>query len=72
MRRRHSIIVRPEQEGWVVLGDRLGGTSRFARKRDATLRGRQLLQDNGGGELIVHSLSGRIVDRNEVTSRPRR
>jgi hypothetical protein len=40
--------------------------SRYDRKREATIKGRELLQREGGGELVIHSLSGRIVDRDRV------
>ena len=67
MRRgRVSITVRPAEEGgWVVLVGQ-DSRDRFDRKRDATLCGRQLLQRQGGGELVIHSLSGRVIDRDTV------
>lgn len=70
MRRRRSVTVQPGTAGgWFVGGGGLLEKTHFLRKRDATLHGRELLQHHGGGELIVHNLSGRIVDRDEVVPR---
>jgi hypothetical protein len=66
-RRSRSVTVRPADDGgWLVVIGKDASGSRHERKRDATLRGRELLRREGGGELVIHSVSGRIVDRDRV------
>ena len=61
-----KLTVEPADDGgWVVLE----GTDRlqhFARKRDATIAGRDYLRARGGGELLIRSLSGRLTERDRV------
>lgn len=65
MLKKRAITVMPSEAGWVV---QLHGktVASFERKREATQRGREMLKQRGGGDLVIHSLSGRIVDHDSV------
>ena len=58
------LIIR-QQDGWVVCSDDRRVIARSDRKREAAARGRELLREHGGGELVIHRASGRLheVDR---------
>jgi hypothetical protein len=61
-------VVPAARGGWAVVGE---GTSDewFTRKRDATAAGRSLVSRHGGGVLVIQSLSGRIVERDQIPAR---
>jgi hypothetical protein len=67
-KRSRSVLVQREGDAWwvVVDTDRRGP---FERKRDAARSGREVLSHHGGGELVIHSVSGRITERDTVPAR---
>lgn len=61
----NKVNVTPGKDGgWIVKNSR--AERRFERKRDAALQGRIMLREYGGGELVIHNLSGKIVSRDHV------
>jgi hypothetical protein len=60
-------VVPNQAGGWsVIVPGRSSVVAHAERKRDATSKGRALLRHEGGGELVIHSKSGRIVERDTV------
>lgn len=61
----NKVNVTPGRDGgWIVKNSRQ--EQRYERKRDAALQGRILLREHGGGELVIHNLSGKIISRDHV------
>lgn len=61
----NKVDVTPGKDGgWIVTNSR--AEQRFERKRDAALQGRIMLREHGGGELVIHNLSGKIISRDHV------
>jgi Uncharacterized protein conserved in bacteria (DUF2188) len=62
--------------GWIVVSDSNGspaangngnGAGTFDRRRDAEAYARDLLREHGGGEVILHTPAGSIVERSAVS-----
>lgn len=53
--------------GWDVRSPgRERSSGHFERKAEAERRGREILENAGGGELVVHDQHGRIIDSDTV------
>jgi hypothetical protein len=67
--RKQKLVVFMDESGlWKLVDEENPGemVPPFTRKREATLQGRALLKKRGGGQLIVRSPSGRIVEQDEI------
>lgn len=53
-------------KGWTVVGPNDQASKSFHRQQDARNLARRIVQDAGGGEIVIHSRSGRIADRQTV------
>lgn len=69
-------VVPAPSGGWLVLEDTSGApapTTRnrnrmsFERKRDAEAHAKDIVRQHGGGEVMLHTPSGRIVEVDTVT-----
>lgn len=57
--------------GWSVVGSgRNAAGETFHRQRDAQVAARKAVQSRGGGEVVIHSKSGRIAERQTVPPPP--
>jgi hypothetical protein len=63
---RVRVEVKPLSEGAWLIVEGENQLSRFRRKRDATLAARNYLKSHGGGDLVVHSVSGRLTECDHV------
>jgi hypothetical protein len=70
MASKNRIDVNPAETGeWrVVVSNGKESTHSFRRARDAELAARRIARDSGGGEVVIHSRSGRIRDVRMVPS----
>jgi hypothetical protein len=61
-------VVPAEDGGWTVRGDANGGngSKSFFRKRDAEAFAKDLVRDRGGGEVVLHTPSGRVTEVDTV------
>lgn len=64
-----TIEVEPADDGWVVKGPGNELSRVFHRQLDARAEARRVAQAGGGGEVVIHALSGRVAERNTVPSR---
>jgi hypothetical protein len=64
-------VVPNKDGGWDIIQEsaKAGATS-YERQRDAELAAKELVRNVGGGEVFIHSRSGRIKERNTVGSDP--
>lgn len=59
--------VEPSKDGWRVIKEGGARASATTATRDEALeRARQIIANDGGGELIIHADGGNIVDRERV------
>lgn len=63
------IDVEPREGHWVVKGPGGQESRGFHRQRDARAAARRIVQSQGGGEVIVHTYSGQIAERDTVPAR---
>ena len=62
--------VKSDDGVWIVSNEAGGRVWRSDRKREARLRGRDLVRDAGGGELVVMSANGRIREVDTIGADP--
>lgn len=55
---------------WVVVGPGDSESGPYHRQRDARAAARRIVQRSGGGEVVIHSRSGRIAERQTVPAEP--
>jgi Uncharacterized protein conserved in bacteria (DUF2188) len=64
-------VVPAKDGGWAVVrefgGNGSSKTRQFDRKRDAEAHAKDEVRQRGGGEVILHTPAGRIVESNTVT-----
>jgi hypothetical protein len=68
-------VVPAQGGGWIVRKEPHGGQRRnggdrpevFDRKRDAEAFAKDLVREQGGGEVVLHTPSGRITEVDTVT-----
>ncbi|MGH2964024.1 MAG: DUF2188 domain-containing protein [Solirubrobacterales bacterium] len=65
-----EVRISPGKAGWVVVGPDKQESEGYHRQHDARARARRLVQDSGGGEVVIRSRSGRIVERQTVPKAP--
>jgi len=65
---RKEAHVIPSSEGWdvVVEPGAAARDSTYPTQEAAETRARQLLKQNGGGEVVIHGRDGRIKESNSV------
>lgn len=57
----------PKEDGWAVLGEgNSRDTAHTDTQREAIDRAREILQNQGGGELVIHGENGRIRDKDTI------
>lgn len=61
-------VVPAKDGGWTVRAEANGneGSKPFVRKRDAEAFAKDLVRDRGGGEVVLHTPSGRITEVDTV------
>jgi hypothetical protein len=59
-------VIPNKDGGWDVVAPGHARESHAERKREAASLGRELLRNDGGGELVIHSRGGKIVERDTV------
>ena len=67
MPKKNDRHVTPDGDRWKVMApgaDR--ASSRHDTQRDAQQRAREIIQNQGGGELVTHDRHGRIRDKDTV------
>lgn len=63
------VDVEPREGRWVVKGPGGQESRGYYRQRDARTAARRIVQRQGGGEVIVHTHSGQIAERDTVPAR---
>lgn len=67
MSKQPEVHVTPsESGGWEVRSDPSRVLSRHVRKRDAIVSARDALRNSGGGEAVIHRVSGQIEERDTI------
>lgn len=61
-------LISRRHDGWVVCSDDQRVIARSDRKREAAARGRELLREHGGGELIIETASGRLHEIDQIAA----
>jgi hypothetical protein len=62
-----EVLIEPTAEGtWRVLIPQRGVCEEFLRLRAAQMKGRRLAREHGGGEVLLHTRSHGLVERETV------
>ncbi len=62
------VVLDVDEGAWKVISKngRDASVGSYERKREATREAREWLKARGGGELIIESPTGRVVERNTI------
>ncbi len=67
---RHVVRNASPHGGWKVVGPQTGSTiSRAATQAGAIVDAEQELEDDGGGQVVIHGIRGQVSDRRTVEPR---
>jgi Uncharacterized protein conserved in bacteria (DUF2188) len=55
-----------QEDGWRVIDDNEQALGPYVRQRDAIAAAQEAVRGRGGGEIVVHRLSGRDEERERL------
>jgi uncharacterized protein DUF2188 len=61
-------VIHDEGQGWRVIDERKRSLGAYVRQRDAIAAAQEALREKGGGEIVVHRLSGRDEEHERVAA----